>query len=86
MVVALAVDLFLEGVPTVILAEKLEALGIERTAYEDDIASIRRLMPMPVRRFIRRLPEALGIVADTLGRSGLGPRVRSWINREGSIA
>ena len=88
-VVALAVDLFLEGVPTIVLAEKLEALGIERTAYEDDIASIRRLMPMPLRRMIRRLPEAFRILADTITRSDLGPRVRSWVSkdsREGSIA
>jgi uncharacterized membrane protein YkvA (DUF1232 family) len=91
-VVALAIDLFLEGVPTLVLAEKLEALGIDRTAYEDDIATIRRVMPMPVRRLIRRLPEAFRILADTIGRSDLGPRVRSWINgdsqgsREGSIA
>jgi uncharacterized membrane protein YkvA (DUF1232 family) len=88
-VVALAVDLFLEGVPTIVLAEKLEALGIERTAYEDDIASIRRLMPMPLRRMIRRLPEAFRILADTMRRSDLGPRVRSWVSkdsREGSIA
>jgi len=85
-VVALAVDLFLDGVPTVILAEKLEALGIERAAYEDDIASIRRLMPGPIRRLIRRLPAAFGAVADTMQRSGLGPRIRSWISREASIA
>jgi len=79
-VVALAIDLFLEGVPTLVLAEKLETLGIDRTAYEDDIATIRRVMPMPVRRIIRRLPEAFRILADTIGRSDLGPRVRSWIN------
>ena len=85
-VVGLAVDLFLEGVPTTILAEKMTELGIDRVAYEDDIASIRRLMPAPVRRLIRRLPEAIGMIADTMGRSGLGPRVRSWVNREGSIA
>ena len=79
-VVALAIDLFLEGVPTLVLAEKLDALGIDRTAYEDDIATIRRVMPMPIRRLIRRLPEAFRILADTIGRSDLGPRVRSWIN------
>ena len=81
-VVALAIDLFLEGVPTLVLAETLEALGIDRTAYEDDIATIRRVMPMPVRRLIRRLPEAFRILADTIGRSDLGPRVRSWIRGE----
>ena len=85
-VVALAIDLFLDGVPTVILAEKLDELGIERAAYEDDIASIRRLMPGPVSRFIRRLPAAFKFAADGLARSGLGPRVRTWISREGSIA
>jgi uncharacterized membrane protein YkvA (DUF1232 family) len=81
-VVALAVDLFLEGVPTLVLAEKLDELHIDRTAYEDDIASIRRLMPLPIRRVIRRLPEAFRILADTIGRSDLGPRVRSWMRGE----
>jgi uncharacterized membrane protein YkvA (DUF1232 family) len=85
-VVALAVDLFLDGVPSVILAEKLDELGIERRAFEDDIATIRRLTPGPVRRFIRRLPGAVGYLTGTVGRSRLGPRLRAWIAKEGSIA
>ena len=85
-VVAIAVDLFLEGVPSVVLTEKLDELGIERVAFDEDVARIRRLTPGPVRRLIRRLPEAAGLAADTMRRAGLGPRVRAWINQEGSIA
>ena len=35
-IVVLAVDVFLEGVPTELLDEKLDALGIERAAFYDD--------------------------------------------------
>ena len=59
-VVVLAVDLFLDGVPDELLHEKLDELGIERARFERDIAQIRRLTPGPVRRTIRRVP---GLVA-----------------------
>lgn len=85
-VVVLAVDLFLEGVPADLLHEKLDLLGIDRTAYERDMAQVRRLMPGPLRRTLRRLPEAVGAAARAVGSSGVGPRVRNWINREGSLA
>jgi uncharacterized membrane protein YkvA (DUF1232 family) len=85
-VVVLAVDLFLEGVPAELLHEKLDLLGIDRAAYERDMAQVRRLMPGPVRRTIRRIPEAFGAVARAVDSSGVGPRVRNWINREGSLA
>src|SRR4249920_2257740 len=51
-VVVLAVELFLDGVPADLLHEKLDELGIERAAYEQDVAQIRRLTPKPVRRVI----------------------------------
>ncbi len=85
-VVALAVDLFLDGVPSAVLDEKLAELGIERLAFDDDVARIRRLMPGPVRRTIRRLPAAIAFAAESLQHSTLGPRLRAWITREGSIA
>lgn len=85
-VVAIAVDLFLDGVPAVVLTEKLEELGIERVAFDEDVARIRRLTPGPLRRLVKRLPGAIGLAADTMRRTGLGPRVRAWINQEGSIA
>jgi uncharacterized membrane protein YkvA (DUF1232 family) len=86
LVMILAVDLFLDGVPPSVLDEKLLELGIDRRAFTEDVARIRRFMPASVRRFVRRIPGALSLAGDTLRYSRLGPRVRSWINKEGSIA
>jgi uncharacterized membrane protein YkvA (DUF1232 family) len=85
-VVVLAVDVFLDGVPDELLDEKLDELGIDRRVFHDDIGSIRRFTPGPVRRMMRRVPGAVGFAVDTVHRSRVGPRVRSWVNREGSIA
>lgn len=84
-VVVLAVDLFLDGVPQDLLEEKLTELDIDRAAYHRDIAQIRRLTPGPVRRTIRRVPALITGVGDAISQLGLGPRVRSWINREDPI-
>jgi uncharacterized membrane protein YkvA (DUF1232 family) len=85
-VVVLAVDLFLDGVPDELLAEKLRDLDIDRSAFDQDIARIRRLTPGPVRKTIRRIPELIGQAGAALEGSGIGPRVRQWINREEPIA
>jgi uncharacterized membrane protein YkvA (DUF1232 family) len=85
-VVAIATDLFLDGVDETLLAEKLEALGIPRSAYEEDVARVRRLLPGPIRRAIRRVPEVIGVAANAINHSGLGPRLRAWLDREGSPA
>ena len=85
-VVVLAIDLFLDGVPEELLAEKLAELEIDRVAFEEDIARIRRLTPAPVRKTIRRIPELLGHAGTAIQESGIGPRVRQWINREEPIA
>jgi len=84
-VVVLAVDLFLDGVPPELLQEKLLDLGIERSAFDRDVAQIRRLTPGPVRRTIRRLPALVSGAGNAISRSGLVPRVRAWINREDPI-
>ncbi|HEY8870717.1 MAG TPA: YkvA family protein [Candidatus Limnocylindrales bacterium] len=78
-VVALAVELFLDGVPPQLLTEKLDELAIDRRAFDADIARIRRLTPRPVRRLIRRIPGWVDAAAGTLRQSGLGPRLRAWI-------
>jgi uncharacterized membrane protein YkvA (DUF1232 family) len=85
-VVALAVDLFLENVPPALLAEKLVELDIPREAYDRDIAQIRRLTPGPLRRLIRRLPAAVDFADEAWQRSGLGPRLRAWITKEEALA
>jgi uncharacterized membrane protein YkvA (DUF1232 family) len=85
-VVIVAVDLFLDGVPAEVLHEKLVALGIDRSAFEQDVAQIRRLTPGPVRRVVRRMPHALGIVDRAIKASGVAPRIRSFISREESGA
>ncbi|HSK52881.1 MAG TPA: DUF1232 domain-containing protein [Clostridia bacterium] len=85
-VVVLAVDLFLDGVPADLLDEKLVALGIDRAAFDSDIAQIRRLTPGPVRRAVRRLPGMVAAAGNALQETGVAPRVRAWISKEDSIA
>ena len=84
-VVVLAVDLFLDGVPPELLQEKIDDLGIERAAFDRDIAQIRRLTPGPVRRTIRRVPALVAGAGRVIDRSGLAPRVRGWISREDPV-
>jgi len=81
-VVVLAAELFLDGVPNDLLDEKLAELGIERAEFDRDVAQVRRLTPGPVRRTIRRVPEFIGGVGEAMKQLGLGPRTRAWINRE----
>jgi uncharacterized membrane protein YkvA (DUF1232 family) len=81
-VVVLAVELFLDGVPDDLLEEKLTELGIDRAEFDRDVAQVRRLTPGPVRRTIRRVPELIGGVNEAMRQLGIGPRTRAWINRE----
>jgi uncharacterized membrane protein YkvA (DUF1232 family) len=81
-VVALAIDLFLDGVPDELLHEKLDDLGIDRRAFEQDIAQIRRLTPKPVRKAIRRIPGAIATAGNAVEQSGVAPRIRNWIKRD----
>jgi uncharacterized membrane protein YkvA (DUF1232 family) len=81
-VVVLAVELFLDGVPDDLLNEKLAELGIDRGEFDRDVAQVRRLTPGPVRRTIRRVPDLIGGIGDAVKQLGLGPRTRAWINKE----
>ena len=81
-VVILAVELFLDGVPDDLLVEKLTELGIDRAEFDRDIAQVRRLTPGPVRRTIRRVPDLIGSVAEAARSLGIGSRTRAWINKE----
>jgi uncharacterized membrane protein YkvA (DUF1232 family) len=85
-VVIVAVDLFLDGVPADLLSEKIALLGIDRVAFDEDLGRIRRLTPGPVRRTIRRAPELIGLAGAAIDRSGFGPKLRHWLAREDSIA
>jgi uncharacterized membrane protein YkvA (DUF1232 family) len=85
-VVVLAVDLFLDGIPASLLEEKIVELGIDRREFDEDLARVRRLTPGPVRRAIRRIPGMVVAVGETVDRTGLVPTVRKWISKEGSIA
>jgi uncharacterized membrane protein YkvA (DUF1232 family) len=80
-VVALAIELFLEGLEEDLLAEKLQEAGIPRAAYDEDVARVRRFIPGPIRRTVGRIPGAVRTAADAVAQSGLPPRLRSWIER-----
>jgi uncharacterized membrane protein YkvA (DUF1232 family) len=85
-VLAIATDVFLDGVDEVVLTERLFDLGIPRSAYDEDVARIRSILPGPVRRTFHRLPQVIDVAAEAIQNAGVGPRLRSWIQREGSPA
>ena len=85
-VVVLAVDLFLDGVPSELLSEKLVELGIDRTAFDQDMARVRRLTPGPVRKTLRRVPGMVAQAGEAIEHTGVGPRVRAWVSKEEPIA
>ena len=59
LVVIIALDLLLEGVPRDLLIEKMYVLGIDGRELERDMESVRRFLPRPVRAFARRLPALI---------------------------
>jgi uncharacterized membrane protein YkvA (DUF1232 family) len=85
-IVVLAVDLFLDGVPSELLAEKLTELGIDRVAFDQDMARVRRLTPGPVRKTLRRVPQLVNQAGEAIESSGVGPKVRNWVSKEEPIA
>jgi len=86
-VVAIALDVFLDGIDPEVLSEKLDELGIDRAAFDEDVARIRRFLPGPVRRAMRRLPGLIAGAGEALQHSGLGPRLRGWITSDrGAVA
>jgi uncharacterized membrane protein YkvA (DUF1232 family) len=85
-VVVLAVEVFFDGIDDDLLEEKLDELCIDKESFRRDLDQVRRLTPAPVRRIIRRLPDAIDAAGDIIGSSKIGPRVRSWIVKEESFA
>lgn len=78
-VVVLAVDAFLEGMPAGLVDEKLAELEITRSELEDDLRRIRRAVPRSVRMAAARVPDALDGIADFVERSGLERRIRQMM-------
>lgn len=83
-VVALAIDLFADGLDEDLLAEKLELAGIPRVAYDEDVARVRRLVPSPIRRAARRIPDGVRFVAEAIDQTGLPTQLRRWLADAGA--
>jgi len=90
-VVVLAVELFFEGVPDEVLEEKCRELDIDDEIFRHDMDQVRRATPAPIRKLVRRLPDALEETGRLAKRLRLGPVFRariakSWANKEESFA
>jgi len=87
-VVALAIDVFVDGLDEALLAEKLELAGISRIAYDEDVARVRRMVPSPIRKAARRIPDGIEFVANAIKQSGIPDQLRRWLNdaRSGELA
>ncbi len=81
-VLILALEAFLDGLPTEILDETLVDLDIDREAFDRDRAQVRRLIPGPVRRLAARLPGALRAAGTFARHAGMDRRVRAWLSME----
>jgi uncharacterized membrane protein YkvA (DUF1232 family) len=82
----LGVELFLAGLSTELIDEKLDRLGIPRAAFDEDRARVRRTIPRPVRRIVNRLPATLESAGRVTRDLELGRHVRGWLTKEGSPA
>lgn len=80
-VMVLAIDVFLDGLPKDLLDEKLADLGMSPNELEQDLARVRRMVPKPLRQAMLRVPEALDGVAEFVFDTGLDRRVRDVVSR-----
>ena len=78
-VMVLAIDVFLEGLPEGLVAEKLVQLGIPPSVLEDDLARVRRAVPRPLRNLVARVPGALDRLFERVSESGMDQKVRAAI-------
>jgi len=85
-VAVLGVELFLSSLSSELIDEKLDHLGIPRTAFDEDRARVRRTIPRPVRRIVKRLPATLESAGRVTRDLELGRHVRGWLTKEGSPA
>jgi len=80
-VMVLAIDVFLEGLPKDLVNEKLADLGMTPDDLERDLARVRRLVPKPIRRAMMRVPDAIDGVAEFVSDTGLDQRLREALAR-----
>ena len=78
-VMVLAIDVFLEGLPEGLVAEKLVELGIPPSELEDDLARVLRVVPRPVRALFARVPGALDRLAERISESVVDTKLRAAI-------
>jgi hypothetical protein len=84
-VLVLALELFLAGLPGELIDEKLADLGLDSAAFHQDRATVRRFIPRPLRhaaRFAPRFPQAIRKAGDLARRSGADRRVRTFFRTE----
>jgi uncharacterized membrane protein YkvA (DUF1232 family) len=79
-VMVLAIDVFLDGLPEGLVAEKLVQLGIPPSELEDDLARVRRVVPRPLRAMMARVPDALDRLAQRISESGVDQKMRAAIS------
>jgi uncharacterized membrane protein YkvA (DUF1232 family) len=80
-VMVLAIDVFLDGMPKDLLNEKLADLGMSPNELEKDLARVRRVVPKPLRQAMLHVPEALDGVAEFVSETGLDQRARDLMGR-----
>ena len=85
-VMVLGLDFFFAGIPGPVLDEKLAEAGIPRAAWDEDIARVRRIIPRPVRRVIRHVPDALRAAGRAAGGLRRSATARGTLSKEGSPA
>lgn len=85
-VLLLAVELFLDGLPRDVLTETLEALEIDAAAFDRDRAQVRRLIPRPIRHVAMRLPHTARAAGSLARQLGVDRRLRSWLTMEVPLA
>jgi uncharacterized membrane protein YkvA (DUF1232 family) len=78
-VLLIAVNVFLDGVPADVLEERLGARGIDKREFLRDVAQLRRMTPRPIRIAIRRFVELTDATRGIIRRSGIGRAVRARI-------
>ena len=80
-VMVLAIDVFLEGLPKDLVNEKLADLGMSPNELENDLRNVRRMVPRPLRQMMLGVPAAFDGIAEFVSDTGLDQRVRNVVGR-----